>query len=506
MRLIELMNVTSTDTTQGADARSTEISGLSSDSRRVRPGFLFAALPGTDRDGRDFIGDAIARGAAAVLAAPGASLPGGAPPLLTDPNPRRRFALMAARFYAAQPEWVAAVTGTNGKTSTVSFLRQIWTAMGIRAASLGTLGLGTMGLGTMGPVSAAGDAPGPLTTPDPVALHETLAGLCRDGVDHLALEASSHGLGQHRLDGVRIKAAAFTMLGRDHLDYHTDADSYLAAKLRLFSEILEPGGWAVVNHESPVAEKVIDAAAARDCRVLSFGGQGSDIRLEGSQPVAAGQRLDIVIKDKEFAVTLPLAGDFQVANALCALALAIACGAETEQAVAALGKLECVPGRMQQVGEVLWADGSAAVYVDYAHTPDALSAVLSALRPYVSGVQGRLHLVFGCGGDRDRAKRPEMGRVAADQADVITVTDDNPRGEDAARIRAAVLKSCPGAREVADRREAVHLAVAALAPGDVLVVAGKGHEQGQIIGGEIHQFNDAEVIRDSILAAEKEAG
>ncbi|HEC90499.1 MAG TPA: UDP-N-acetylmuramoyl-L-alanyl-D-glutamate--2,6-diaminopimelate ligase, partial [Alphaproteobacteria bacterium] len=349
------MNTTSTDST-----RDTEISGLSSDSRLVRPGFLFAALPGTNSDGRDFIGDALARGAAAVLAAPGVSLPGGGIPLLTDSNPRRRFAIMAARFYAAQPEWVAAVTGTNGKTSTVSFLRQIWTALGIKAASIGTLGLDTLGM-----ASASGCTPGNLTTPGPVDLHEAMAGLCRDGVDHLALEASSHGLAQHRLDGVRVRAAAFTMLGRDHLDYHADAGSYLAAKLRLFSDILEPGGVAVVDPESPVAEKIISAAAKRRCRVLSFGARGKDIRLKSLRPAAAGQLLDIAVGGRDFAVNLPLIGGFQAANAICALALAIACGAETEKAVAALGKLEGVPGRLQHVGDVF----GAAVYVDYAHTP-----------------------------------------------------------------------------------------------------------------------------------------
>ncbi len=490
MRLIELMNATSTDS-----VRDTEISGLSSDSRLVRPGFLFAALPGSDSDGRDFIGDAIGRGAAAVLAASasGGGLPA-AVPLVIDPNPRRRFAMMAARFYADQPEWIAAVTGTNGKTSTVSFLRQIWTALGMKAASLGTLGLDTLGLH-----SASGCAPSPLTTPDPVALHRTLAGLCRDGVDHLALEASSHGLDQHRLDGVRVKAAAFTMLGRDHLDYHADAGSYLTAKLRLFSGVLEPGGVAVVDPESPVAEKVISAAAKRGCRVISFGAQGKDIRLKFLRRTATGQRLDIAVDGRDFAVTLPLIGGFQAANALCALALAIACGGEIEKAVAALGNLEGVPGRLQRVGDI----SGAAVYVDYAHTPDALSAVLRVLRHHVSG---RLHLVFGCGGERDRAKRPEMGRVAASLAEVITVTDDNPRGEDASKIRAAIIKSCPNAMEVAGRREAIRMAVAALGPGDVLVVAGKGHEQGQIIGSEIHPFNDAEVIRDAIIAAREEGG
>ncbi len=491
MRLIELMNGTAADS-----VRDAEISGLSSDSRLVRPGFLFAALPGTDNDGRDFIGDAIVRGAAAVLAASASDV--GLPaaiPLVTDPNPRRRFAMMAARFYPAQPELIAAVTGTNGKTSTVSFLRQIWTALGMKAASLGTLGL----------ASAAGCAPGNLTTPGPVALHRTLAGLCRDGVDHLALEASSHGLDQHRLDGVRVKAAAFTMLGRDHLDYHADAGSYLAAKLRLFSEILEPGGVAVVDPASPAAEKVINAATGRGCRVMSFGTRGKDIRLKAARPATGGRRLDIVVGGRDFTVTLPLAGDFQTDNALCALALAIALGAETEKAVAALGKLEGVPGRLQRVGDI----SAATVYVDYAHTPDALSAVLRALRPHVHdvhGVRGRLHLVFGCGGDRDASKRSEMGEVAAGLAEVITVTDDNPRGEDAAQIRAAIIKSCPGALEVADRGEAIRKAVAALVPGDVLVVAGKGHEQGQIIGSEVYPFSDQEVIKDAIPAAEKEVG
>ncbi|HEC90370.1 MAG TPA: UDP-N-acetylmuramoyl-L-alanyl-D-glutamate--2,6-diaminopimelate ligase, partial [Alphaproteobacteria bacterium] len=282
-----------------------------------------------------------------------------------------------------------------------------------------------------------------------------------------------------------------------HLDYHADNESYLAAKLRLFSGVLEPGGVAVVNPASPVTEKVVNAALKRGCRVMSFGARGKDIRLKAVRRTATGQRLDIAVGGRDFAVTLPLIGGFQTDNALCALALAIACGGETEKAVAALGALEGVPGRLQHVGDV----SDAAVYVDYAHTPDALSAVLRVLRHHVSG---RLHLVFGCGGDRDRAKRFEMGEVAAFLADVVIVSDDNPRGEDAAKIRAAIIKSCPNALEVAGRREAICKAVAALGPGDVLVVAGKGHEQGQIIGGEIHPFNDAEVIRDAILAARKE--
>jgi len=487
LRLIELMNEAMTEQVQGTDFAGREISGLACDSRNVQQGFLFAALPGVSADGGDFVDDALARGAAAVLADPGVTAPNDVP-LIHDPNPRRAFARMAARFYRAQPERVCAVTGTNGKTSVVSFLRQIWTALGLKAASIGTLGV-------TGP---SGSTPGSLTTPDAVQLHEALRDLAQEGVDYLAMEASSHGLDQYRLDGVRIAAAAFTTLGRDHLDYHGDQDAYLDAKLRLFSEILIPGGVAVINAASEAAGAIERAAADRGCRVIDYGEEAKDIRLKSLDAVAGGQNMQLELMGEAVDVTLPLMGRFQAENALCALALAIACGADAKAAAAALEQLDEVPGRLQRIGET---KTGADVIVDYAHTPDALKAVLETLRPHVSG---RLHVVFGCGGDRDRAKRPEMGRAATELADRIIVTDDNPRTENPAAIRAEILTACEGALEIADRRQAIEAAIGGLGPGDVLVVAGKGHEQGQIVGDKVHPFNDGDVVLEAILAAGEE--
>jgi UDP-N-acetylmuramoyl-L-alanyl-D-glutamate--2,6-diaminopimelate ligase len=454
----------------------TDILGLTSDSRRVEPGFLFAALPGSRVHGGAFIAEALERGAAAVLAPGPFDMPADSPtPLLINDNPRRLFALMAAKFYANQPDTVAAVTGTNGKTSVTDFLRQIWTRLGLRAASLGTLGLDAPGF----------REPGNLTTPDPVDLHRILGRLADDGVQFLAMEASSHGLAQYRLDGVRVAAAAFTNLSRDHLDYHGTMDSYLEGKLRLFSHILADGGVAVVNADSAHAGAVLDVCAERGHRLVTYGAGGEDIRLESTRPSADGQRLEIVVQGSARAITLPLVGGFQAENALAALALAIALGADAEAAVAALETLETVPGRVQRIGRL--ANG-AAVYVDYAHTPEALASVLKALRPHA---RGRLHVVFGCGGDRDPGKRPEMGRVASNLADVVIVTDDNPRGESAAAIRREILAACAGAREIGERGEAIAAAVAGLGADDLLVVAGKGHETGQIVGDEVRPFDDA---------------
>lgn len=482
MRLTDLLDA-GTGTLRGdRDASGVIITGLTSDSRTVEQGFLFAALPGARLDGSRFIADALARGAAAVLVpsegAPQAPLlgPAGRPvPLIVDANPRRCFALMTARFFGLQPKCVAAVTGTNGKTSVVWFLRQIWQALGHPAAALGTLGL----------VTPTATEPGSLTTPDPVALHRTLARLAAEGIEHAALEASSHGLDQHRLDGVRIAAAAFTTLGRDHLDYHASEEAYLAAKLRLFSECVTPGGAAVINADAPHAARVIAAASPR-LTVLSYGHAGDALRLVSRADSAAGQALTVVINGTAtHALTLPLIGDFQAMNALCAAGLACATGAVPEAALAALASLRPVPGRLERVGAA--RGGAAPVFVDYAHTPDALTAALSALRPHA---QGRLMVVFGCGGDRDAGKRPQMGAVAARLADRVFVTDDNPRSERPGDIRAQVIAACPDATEIADRAEAIAVAVRALTAGDVLLIAGKGHETGQIVGSRVLPFDD----------------
>lgn len=461
--------------------QETEISGLAVDSRKVAPGFLFAALPGSRVDGRTFIDQAVAQGAVAVLAPPGTTLKAYDRPiqLVTDENPRRRLALMAARFYERQPATIAAVTGTNGKTSVASFTRQIWQHLGRSAASLGTLGLS--------PPRA--DAPQSLTTPDPIELHRCLAALADDGVECLAMEASSHGLDQYRLDGVRVAAAAFTNLTRDHLDYHGGMAAYGQAKLRLFSELLAPGGTAVVNADLPFGEEVSAVCARRALRTITYGVAESDLRLIGQEPTEHGQKLLLDIFGQAHAVELPLAGTFQAANVLAALGLAIATGTEPEKAVATLGSLEGVSGRLELVART---ERGGQIYVDYAHTPDALETVLTALRPHT---RAQLWVVFGCGGDRDRGKRPQMGEIAQRLADRAVVTDDNPRSEDPAAIRREILAAAPEAQEIGDRGEAIAIAVAALGPGDVLVIAGKGHESGQIVGDRVLPFFDRDVAR-----------
>jgi len=459
-----------------------DITGLTCDSRQVEPGFLFAALPGTRADGRAYIGDALTRGAVAVLAPAGtvaAATPSPAA-LLTAANPRRQYALMAANFFEEQPDVVAAVTGTNGKTSVVAFLSQIWRALGRKAASAGTLGV--LAPGFENRVS--------LTTPDSADLHRNLRDLKRFGIERLALEASSHGLQQHRLDGVRVKLAAFTNLTRDHLDYHRDMDDYLAAKLRLFTDIVAADGTAVVNADSDYADAVAAACRKRRLTVTTYGRAGDAVRLEACEPLAQGQKITLAIAGTQRTVTLPLLGAFQISNALCALALAIASGEDVADAADCLASLTGAPGRVQPAGR--HANG-AAVFVDYAHTPDALANVLTALRPHA---KGRLHVVFGCGGDRDPGKRPLMGDVAHRLADVVIVTDDNPRGEDAAAIRRQVLAACPGARDIGDRADAIREAVTGLEPGDLLVVAGKGHERGQTVGDETRPFDDSHTVRD----------
>ncbi len=465
---------------------------VSGDSRRMQPGSLFVALSGTRTDGRRFIADAVAAGAAAVLAAPDTVWPAGVParPLLFDPEPRHRLAQIAAILAGPQPRVMAGVTGTNGKTSTVVFLRQFWSLMGWPAASLGTLG-----------VEAPGIATGPgLTTPDPETLARTLADLTARGIDHAALEASSHGLDQFRLDGVRFAAGAFTNLTRDHLDYHGDMDRYRAAKLRLFADLMPEGAPAfAASTLEPAALAALRAIAAR--RRFAFGTigpEGDALRLVSTRPLAWGQELVVEREGRRRTVELPLVGLFQAENALLAAALAEATG--VADALSRLPELKGVRGRLEVAGRL--PNGAVAI-VDFAHTPDALERLLLALRPHCAG---RLHIVFGAGGDRDRGKRSLMGEVAARLADVAVVTDDNPRSEDPAAIRTAVLAGCPSGRDGGDRRSAIASALADLRAGDILVVAGKGHEQGQTIGAATLPFDDVTEVRRLLGIPPRDAG
>ncbi len=458
-----------------------DIAGITADSREVAPGDVFAALPGAKADGRTFIADAVERGAVAVLAPPGTPWPPGVPPrpLIIDAEPRRLLAQIAASIAGPQPRTVVAVTGTNGKTSTVEFLRQLWVAAGHKAASLGTLGL-----------IAPGFAPGPgLTTPDPVSLAESLAGLARSGIQRAAMEASSHGLDQFRLDGVRLAAAAFTNLTRDHLDYHGTLEAYRAAKLRLFADLL-PAGAPIVAHADmdPATLAALSEIADRRHLVLrTVGEAGGHLRLLRVVPLPDGQAITLAVDGRQQEVRLNLPGRFQVDNALVAAALAEVLG--DADVLSRLPLLTGVRGRMELAVRL---PNGAAAYVDYAHTPDALERLLTALRPHTTG---RLVVVFGAGGDRDRGKRPLMGRAAARLADVAIVTDDNPRSEDPAAIRSAIRAACPDAMEVGDRAKAIETALNLLGPGDVLAIAGKGHEQGQTIGGSVIPFDDVTVVR-----------
>lgn len=484
MRLDELLQGEEDTVIQGAAHLTQEINGLTGDSRQVAPGFLFAALPGTKTDGRLFIDDAVRQGAIAVLAPLGTQLNDNADavPLIVDENPHRRFAHLAARYYQTQPETIAAVTGTNGKTSVAYFLRQLWAASKRQAACLGTIGIQT----------ADAFISSNLTTPDPAALHRSLRELADQGITHLAMEASSHGLDQFRLDGVRVGAAAFTNLTRDHLDYHGSMEVYLESKARLFADVLIDGGTAVLNAEAPEFNKLQKICTDRGHQILTYGIEQGDISCKRIIETPAGYDLDLVVNDERFIVSLPLIGKFQIENALCALGLAIATGEKPKSVVAALEKLQSAPGRMQIIsGHPL----GATVFVDYAHTSDALSHVLQAVRPHTKEA---LSVVFGCGGDRDTGKRPEMGKIAAAYSDWVIVTDDNPRTEDATEIRQQILAACPGAQEIGDRAEAIKAAVQHLKQGDVLVVAGKGHETGQTIGDDVHPFNDADEVRMAI--------
>jgi UDP-N-acetylmuramoyl-L-alanyl-D-glutamate--2,6-diaminopimelate ligase len=488
VRVEELWNGDGGDVMGTADNRNVDITGLTCDSREVEPGYLFAALPGTQSDGRDFIDEALGRGAVCILAQSGTVLEKQHQDtsLLVDDNPRRRFALMAARFFDVQPETIVAVTGTNGKTSVVSLARQIWTNLGRSAASMGTLGISAPERETVGS----------LTTPDPVGLHQDIRDLAAEGVSHLAVEASSHGLSQCRLDGVKIGAAGFTNLTRDHLDYHKSMDEYLAAKARLFSEVMAPGGTAVLNADAPEFRTLTKICLTRGHKVISYGlGQG-DIHCESIIATQTGFSLEINAQGTRADVALSLIGNFQILNVLCAVGLVLAGGEDIHAVLQTLSALEGAPGRLQRIKG---HPKRASVFVDYAHTPEALASVLRALRPHT---KGKLSVVFGCGGDRDTGKRPEMGRVAQALANKIIVTDDNPRSEDPSEIRGQVLKACPQAQEIGDRAEAISTAVADLEADDLLIIAGKGHETNQIVGDRVLPFSDVDVTE----AALKELG
>jgi UDP-N-acetylmuramoyl-L-alanyl-D-glutamate--2,6-diaminopimelate ligase len=467
-----------------ADAGERRVGGVAFDSRKVAPGKAFVALAGVKADGARFISDAVQRGAVAIVSSGPrpADLPAGIA-YAQVADPRLALSLAAAKVHPRQPGTVVAVTGTSGKSSVAEFTRQIFKTLGRKAASVGTIGI----------VTEDGADYGSLTTPDPLSLHASLDRLAGDGVTHLSMEASSHGLDQHRLDGVRLAAAAFLNLGRDHLDYHPSVEDYLAAKLRLW-ELLPAGAPVVINRDEPFADKAEAAAKAGGHPVIGIGRGGDRLKLLDVAREGFSQRLTVAVDGTTTEVLLPLVGDFMAGNALVAAGLAIATGEGAVASVRAIAGLQGVPGRLERVGE----HHGGLVVVDYAHKPDALAAVLKTLRPYASG---RLICVFGCGGDRDRGKRPLMGGIAANSADIAIVTDDNPRSENPAAIRAEVLAAAPERlREIGDRAEAIAAGVALLQPGDVLVVAGKGHESGQIIGDRTLPFSDHEVVREAIAA------
>jgi UDP-N-acetylmuramoyl-L-alanyl-D-glutamate--2,6-diaminopimelate ligase len=454
------------------------VTGFAIDHRKVAPGTIFGAFEGARVNGEDFIAAAVASGAIAVVARPGAKVEGAVH--VADANPREAFAHLAARFFAPFPATTAAVTGTNGKTSTVEMVRQLWRMAGFHAASIGTLGVTT------------GDdrVTTGLTTPDVVTFLSNVAGLAREGVTHVAFEASSHGLSQYRTEGLPVRAAAFTNLSRDHLDYHGDMAAYFTAKLRLFSEVLADDGAAVVWADDHNSARVIDLARERGNRLITVGEHGDTLRLASRDPTLLGQGLVVEAEGRTHKINLPLIGAYQAANALTAAGLVIATGGDVAATLNSLARLQPVRGRLERA---VIAKSGAPVYVDYAHTPDALEAAIAALKPHATG---KLIVVFGAGGDRDQGKRAEMGKVAAAMADSLIVTDDNPRSEDAASIRAMVLEGAPDATEIGDRRTAIGAAIGSAGPEDIVLIAGKGHEQGQIVGDLVLPFDDVTVARE----------
>ena len=460
-----------------AFATDPDITGLTADSRAVDLGYLFAALPGEKVDGATFIPQAEKKGAAAILAHPGARTD---LPLVADANPRARLAAMAARFYPRQPEIIAGITGTNGKTSTAHFTAQIWTHLGRTGGSLGTLGANAPGFNTQ-PT---------LTTPEPVALHETLDAMTRAGVDRLAMEVSSHAIAQARADAVKFRIAAFTNITQDHLDYHETFEDYFAAKARLFSELLPEDGIAVVNADGGGASNVVEAAKRRGAKVFTTGAKGDSICILKAEPTTTGIDVFVAAFGGEHRLHLPLIGAFQAENAMLAAGIAIASGEAPSDVMPALEQIQGAPGRMEIAASV----NGAGVFVDYAHTPDAIATALAAIRPHASG---RVIAIIGAGGDRDRTKRPLMGAAAAVGADMVIVTDDNPRTEDPKEIRAAVMTGCPNAEDIGDRAHAIERGIALLEPGDALLIMGKGHETGQQVGQNILPFNDVEAAVDA---------
>jgi UDP-N-acetylmuramoyl-L-alanyl-D-glutamate--2,6-diaminopimelate ligase len=455
-----------------------DVTGFAIDHRKVTSGSVFGAFKGAVFNGEDFIGQAVERGAVAVVARPEAKAE--RVPLLADREPRQLFAKLAAKFYAPFPDTVVAVTGTNGKTSTVEMTRQIWRMSGNRSASIGTLGVTT----SDEQVSTG------LTTPDIVTFLNNMAGLKRMGISHVAYEASSHGLDQHRAEGVPLAAAAFTNFSRDHLDYHETMDAYFEAKMRLFEDLLPAGKPAVIWTDDPKSCEVIDRCRKRGHEVLTVGRKGETIKLVEQSPTSLGQTLIVEHARKAHRLALPLIGAYQAANVLTAAGLVLATGGKWDTTFSAMQRVAPVRGRLERA---VISRGGVPVYIDYAHTPDAIEAAIAALRPHV---QGRLITVFGAGGDRDRGKRAEMGAVATRLSEVVIVTDDNPRSEDPASIRSAIMGGAPGASEVPGRREAIAEAIRIAREGDIVLVAGKGHETGQIIGDKVFPFDDALVARE----------
>ena len=479
---MKLSQIFGPETTVSKGADGVDIVGLTADSRSVKPGFLFAALPGSKLDGAQFVAQALAAGAVAILTGDETVVHADrAVAVVRSSDPRLALARMSARFYRQQPGTIVAVTGTSGKTSTAYFVRQIWAGLGLKAANVGTLGL----------VKPDGTTVDSLTTPDPVTLHAMLAELAQNGCEHLAMEASSHGLDQRRLDGVRLAAGAFLNLGHDHLDYHSDLTDYLQAKLRLFSDLLPEGAAAVINADCPQVEIVTETAYRHGLKVMTVGHKGKAIRLVELRSEGFAQGMVVQHEGERWELTVPLVGGYQATNALIAAALCIGTGCPPDGVFARLETLTGVPGRLEVVG----GSRGGMVVIDYAHKPDALAAALKALRPLATG---KLIVVFGCGGDRDKAKRPVMGQIAMELADQVIVTDDNPRTEIAQDVRAAIMAAAPGAREIGDRRAAIHEGVARLGPGDVLLVAGKGHETGQYVGFQVLPFSDHQVVAEAL--------
>ncbi|OYX78070.1 MAG: UDP-N-acetylmuramoyl-L-alanyl-D-glutamate--2,6-diaminopimelate ligase [Sphingomonadales bacterium 32-65-25] len=460
------------------------VTGFALDHRKVAPGTIFGAFQGARVNGEDYIPAAIAAGAIAIVARPEAKVDGAVH--VADSNPRRAFAALAARYFAPFPATTVAITGTNGKTSTAELTRQLWQAAGHRAASIGTLGV-TTGYDSVSPR----DGTGGLTTPDVVTFLATMAGLAREGISHAAFEASSHGLDQYRTEGLPVTAAAFTNLSRDHLDYHGTMEAYFIAKTRLLAEVVDDGGSAVIwADDGDWSARMIDVARGRGLRMVTVGEAGQALKLVGRTPTSLGQDLMLQAGGQTFKIALPLIGAYQAANALVAAGLVIACGGDVSQTLSNLARVSGVRGRLERA--VITRSG-AAVYVDYAHTPDAIIAACAALRPHVTG---RLIIVFGAGGDRDAGKRPLMGEAAAAHADVVVVTDDNPRSENPAAIRASILSATPGGQEIADRRRAIAAAITMALAGDIVLIAGKGHEQGQTVGDRVLPFDDVTVARE----------